>query len=82
MLFTRTRDTDYIYIEGVTEYKYLGIWLDEKLTFNYYIVNFVSKLHQKIGFFYRNRTSFPKISRKRIVESGFPISFGYGGCNL
>lgn len=72
MLFTRSKNIDYnslhistangSNIKRVTEYKCLGIWFDEKLTFKYHIDNLVSKLRQKLGFFYRNRTSFPMIS--------------------
>uniref|UniRef100_A0A0E9XHX0 Uncharacterized protein n=1 Tax=Anguilla anguilla TaxID=7936 RepID=A0A0E9XHX0_ANGAN len=88
MLFTRAKNIDYnslhistangSNIERVTEYKYLGIWFDEKLTFKYHIDNLVSKLWQKLGFFYRNRTSFPMISRKRIVEAVFLSVLDYG----
>lgn len=57
MLFTSTRDIDYngmhittvnrSNIERVTEYKYLSILLDEKLTFNYHVVNLVGKLQKQ-----------------------------------
>ena len=61
MLFSRAREMDlnmlrittssgYI-IDRVTEYKYLGIWLDDKFTFKFHIDNLAGKLRQKIGFF-------------------------------
>ena len=36
------------------------------------------KLRQKIGFLYRNRASFPIISRKRVVEAVFLSVLDYG----
>ena len=65
-------------IERVTEYKYLGIWLDEKLTFKYHISDLATKLRQKIGFLYRNKVNFPMICRKRIVEAVFMSVLDYG----
>lgn len=88
MVFSRARDIAYNNlhistrngsdIERVTEYKYLGIWLDDKFTFKYHIDNLANKLRQKIGFLYRNRTSFPIISRKRVVEAVFLSVLDYG----
>lgn len=37
-------------IERVTEYKYLGIWIDDKFTFKFHIDNLVNKLRQIIVF--------------------------------
>ena len=69
MLFSRATDiTDSSFhiitltghsIDRVSEYRYLGIWLDQKLTFKFHIDSLASKLRQKIGFFYRNKTNFP-----------------------
>ena len=88
MIFSRDRDADFnglnistadsSIIERVTEYKYLGIWLDEKLTFKSHVDKLVSKLRQKIGFFYRNRANFPMISRKRVIEAVFMSVLDYG----
>ena len=38
-------------IQQVSSYKYLGVWLDEKLTFKIYINNLVKKLKIKLGFY-------------------------------
>ena len=38
-------------IERVPHYKYLGIWLDEKLNFNTHIENLTKSLRMKLGFF-------------------------------
>lgn len=58
-------------IERVTEYKYLGIWIDEKLTFKCRVSKLVSSLRMKIGFLCRNRLSFPLHCRKMLVEATF-----------
>ena len=65
-------------IERVTEYKYLGLWLDDKLTFKFHINVLASTLRQKVGFLYRNRSYFSLISRKRIVESLILSVLDYG----
>ena len=70
--------TSSIYIERVTKYKYLGIWLDEKITFKYHIDKLACNLRQKIDFFYRNTTSFPVICGKRVIEAVFLSVLDYG----
>ncbi len=41
-------------IERVSEYKYLGIWVDAKVTFKFHIDTLVSQLRQKNGYLDRN----------------------------
>ncbi len=65
-------------IERVSEYKYLGIWIDDKITFKYHVSNLVTKLRQKIGFFYRNKSSFPFHCRKKLIEATFMSVLDYG----
>ena len=88
MLFTRAKNVDYNSlhinavngdsIERVAQYKYLGIWLDEKLSFKFHIADLTTKLRQKIGFLYRNKANFPMVCRKRIVEAVFMSVLDYG----
>ena len=88
MVFTRAQHVDYSnlciktlkgsHIDRVSEYKYLGIWLDDKVTFNLHVDTLASKLRQKIGFLYRNKSIFPKICRKRIIEAVFLSALDYG----
>ena len=88
MCFSRARITHFndliihtnngSHIERVTEYKYLGIWIDEKLSFTFHIKNLVCRLRQKIGYFYRNKATFPLFSRKRIIEAVFMSVLDYG----
>ncbi|KAJ8245109.1 hypothetical protein GJAV_G00275360 [Gymnothorax javanicus] len=65
-------------IERVSEYKYLGIWIDHKFNFKFHIGNLVTKLHQKVGFLYRNKSHFRMSCRKRIVEATFLSVLDYG----
>ena len=88
MVFSRSQNTDFSNlritttngssIEKVSVYKYLGIWLDDKLTFKHHIDNLVTKLRQKIGCLYRNKTSFPILCRRRIIEATFLSVLDYG----
>lgn len=43
-------------INHVSAYKYLGIWLDDKLSFKMHIDELCKWLKIKLGFLYRNRT--------------------------
>ena len=65
-------------IERVPHYKYLGIWLDDKLTFRTHIEVLTKKLRMKLGFFYRNRSCFPWHTRKRLIEALFLSALDYG----
>ena len=88
MLFSRAKANDHdlfriatatgVCIEKVSEYKYLGIWLDDKLSFKFHVDNLATKLRQKIGFLYRNSASFPMPCRKRIVQAVFMSVLDYG----
>ena len=88
MVFTRSNTVDYsnlciktvkdTLIERVSEYKYLGIWIDDKISFKFHIDTLASKLRQKIGFLYRNKSIFPIICRKKIIEAVFLSVMDYG----
>ena len=65
-------------IERVTEYKYLGLWLDEHFSFKFHVNNLMLKLRQKLGFLYRNKTSFPIFCRKWIIQAVFLSVLDYG----
>ncbi len=62
----------------VTEYKYLGVCLDDTFSFKYHISNLMVKLHQIIGFLYRYRASFPLFCRQSIVVAVFLSVLDYG----
>ena len=88
MLFSRSKNIDSsslslctlngVNIEQVSEYKYLGIWLDEKLKFSFHIELLAKQLRIKIGFLYRHKSSLPISCRKRIVEAVFMPVLDYG----
>ena len=65
-------------IERVQNYKYLGIWLDEKITFNTHIEVLAKKLRMKLGFLYRHRSCFPWSTRKKLIEALFISALDYG----
>ena len=65
-------------IEIVNSYKYLGIWLDTKLSFTVHIEHLVKKLRRKIGFLYRNKSCFSVSTRRSLVQSLILPVFDYG----
>jgi len=58
-------------IELVKEYKYLGITIDDKLSFGSHITNLKKKLKIKLGFYFRNKLCFSFNVRKRLVSATF-----------
>ena len=65
-------------IERVSSYKYLGIWIDDKLLFNVHIFNLIRKLKVKIGFYFRNKYNFTFHAKKKLVEATFLSVIDYG----
>lgn len=63
--------------------KYLGIWLDDRLSFKVHIENLVKKLKSKIAFFYfyfLNKAYFNGLARKKKC-TGYCLSvLNYGWC--
>jgi hypothetical protein len=86
MIFTRSRSPinitlttqDGTIIERVSSYKYLGIWLDDKLSLGVHIVSLLKKLRPKLGFFFHMKKCFPHLARKRLVQSTFLSVLDYG----
>ena len=60
-MFSRARDFDFTLnnseIEKVSMYKYLGIWLDDKLNYSFHTDYLAKQLRQKIGLLYRHNYS-------------------------
>ncbi len=50
---------DDLQIERVSIYKYLGIWLDEKLAFDVHIDYLVKRLQKDWVFFFGKKKDFP-----------------------
>jgi len=53
-------------IELVKEYKYLGITINDKLSFGSHITNLKRKFKIKLGFYLRNKFCFSFNVRKRL----------------
>ncbi len=51
-------------VTSVSEYKYLGIIIDNKLRFSSHIKYLSKKLKKKLGFYFRNKSCFPFKVRK------------------
>lgn len=60
-----------IQIKRVITYKYLGIWLDENLSFKTHIEQLSRKLKIKLGFLYRNKQCLSIENRLQIVQTTF-----------
>ena len=65
-------------IERVEDCKYLGIFLDEKLTWKKHIEHIMKKLSKTIGVFYRIRRLLNKSSLVLILKSLFITHLKYG----
>jgi hypothetical protein len=64
--------TKHIEIEVVTSYKYLGILIDDGLSFKLHIQQLVKKLKLKLGFYFRNKAC------RRLVSATFMPLLDYG----
>ena len=67
-----------IEIELVRSYKYLGILIDDNLSFKSHIDKLVSKLKLKLGFFFRNKSCFSFQVRKHLITATFLPLLDYG----
>lgn len=65
-------------LDQVTEYKYLGIWLDSTLSFSAHIDYLKSKVKSNIGFLYRMWSSFTYSARQTLVKNTILPIFNYG----
>ncbi|XP_052379694.1 RNA-directed DNA polymerase from mobile element jockey isoform X1 [Oncorhynchus keta] len=55
-------------LEYVDNYKYLGVWLDCKLSFQTHIKHLQSKVKSRIGFLFRNKASFTHAAKYTLVK--------------
>jgi hypothetical protein len=49
-------------------YKYLGVWLDCKLSFQTHIKHLQSKIKSRVGFLFRNKASFTHAAKLTLVK--------------
>jgi hypothetical protein len=55
-------------LEYVDNYKYLGVWLDCKLSFQTHIKHLQSKITSRIGFLFHNEASFTHSAKHTLVK--------------
>ncbi|CDQ78300.1 unnamed protein product [Oncorhynchus mykiss] len=55
-------------LEYVDNYKYLGVWLDCKLSIQTHIKHLQSKVKSRIGFLFRNKASFTHVAKHILVK--------------
>ncbi len=65
-------------VTSVSEYKYLGIIIDNKLRFSSHIKYLSKKLKKNLGFYFRNKACFPFKVRKKLVSATFLPILDYG----
>ncbi|CDQ68473.1 unnamed protein product [Oncorhynchus mykiss] len=78
MLFNRSLPTcpslllwtvlTYEYVDNYNYYKYLGVWLDCKLSFQTHIKHLQSKITSRIGFLFSNKASFTHAAQHTLVK--------------
>ena len=59
---------DGLELEVVTAYKYLGVWLDGALSFSQHISKLQAKGKSRLGFLYRNRSSFTPAAKLTLIQ--------------
>jgi hypothetical protein len=55
-------------LEYVDNYKYLGVWLDCKLSYQTHIKHLQCKIKSRIGFLFRNKASFAHAAKHTLVK--------------
>ena len=55
-------------LKYVDNYKYLGVWLDSKLSLQTHIKHLKSKMKSRIGFLFRNKASFSHAAKHTLVK--------------
>jgi hypothetical protein len=55
-------------LENVDKYKYLGVWLDFKLSFQTHIKHFQSKIKSRTVLLFRNKASFTHAAKDTLVK--------------
>ena len=55
-------------LEYLDNYKYLGVWLHCKLSFQTHIKHLLSKIKSRIGFLFRNKASFTHAAKQTLVK--------------
>ena len=61
-------------LEYVDNYKYLGVWLDCKLSFQTQIKHLQFIIKSRIGFLFRNKASFNHAAEHTLVKTDYPTN--------
>ncbi len=65
-------------LEQVSEYKYIGIWIDKNMNWNHHIDKMFSKLSRRLGILCKLKFNLPKETFYMLYNSIFLPSFDYG----
>jgi hypothetical protein len=65
-------------LEVVTSYKYLGVWLDFTLSFSQHISKLLANVKSRLGFFYRNHSSFTPAAKLSLIQMTILPMLDYG----
>ena len=65
-------------LEVVTSYKYLGVWLDGAPSFSQHISKLQANVKSRLGFLYRNRSSFPTAAKLKLIQMTILPMIDYG----
>ena len=65
-------------LEVVTSYKYLGVWLDGTLSFSQHISKLQDSVKSRLGFLYRNRSSFNPAAKLTLFQMTILPMLDYG----
>ncbi|KAF7711487.1 hypothetical protein HF521_000498, partial [Silurus meridionalis] len=65
-------------IKLVKEYKYLGIIVDDALSFGSHITQLKKKLKIRLGFYFRNKFCLSFNARKKLISATFLSVLDYG----
>lgn len=65
-------------IKKVKKYKYLGLWIDEGLSFTHHVTTLASDLRERIDSFHRENSHLDMKSKKDLIRNKFLFKFHYG----
>jgi hypothetical protein len=65
-------------LECVDNYKYLGVWLDCKLSFQTHIKHLQFKIKSRIGFLFCNKASFTLAAKHTLMKLTILLILDFG----
>ena len=73
-----TTTSEGLELEVVTSYKHLGVWLDSALSFSQHISKLQAKVISRLGFLYRNHSSFTPAAKLTLIQMTILPMLDYG----